>query len=149
MSAFFDLLAQFKTDIEALEKMMAGGDAETVLINGVSKDSVAKSIADRFVSLQAMVQGQQSYETKALMDADLNHGADVMARVWNDTIENSGLYGKLGASGAGSWEKSNYDPLSFSYKADFSNAARNAGFEPVYLKQYHSKAGAVITADPT
>lgn len=51
------------------------------------------------------------YTTKSLMDADLAHVANVTAMVLNDpTSTNNGLYIKLGASGAGSWQKSAYVP---------------------------------------
>lgn len=42
--------------------------------------------------------------TKALLEADLAHAADVLAVVYNDaTSANNGIYIKSGASGTGSW----------------------------------------------
>jgi hypothetical protein len=43
--------------------------------------------------------------TKALLDADLAHIADVLAVVYNDpTSSLNGIYAKVGGSGSGSWE---------------------------------------------
>jgi hypothetical protein len=42
--------------------------------------------------------------TRALLDADLAHVADVLAVVYNDaTAANNGIYAKSGGSGSGSW----------------------------------------------
>lgn len=55
--------------------------------------------------------GTIGYATKALMDADLAHAEGTVAKVTNDgTTANNGEYRKTGASGAGSWTKSAYDP---------------------------------------
>lgn len=143
-----ELLIDLQELMGKIEAIGFGDDTKLVTHNSVTRPTLQKNIADKFLALQALIQGQQAYETKALMDADLAHDENVLARVWNDTVENSGIYGKQGASGSGSWVKSNYDPLNFSYSSDFSNAARNAGFEPVYLNKYHSKGGTLITADP-
>lgn len=50
------------------------------------------------------------FETKALMDADLNHDAGKVALVQNDpTPANNGSYLKLLATGLGSWQQSSFD----------------------------------------
>lgn len=144
-----ELLVEIQDLTAKLEVMGFGGETESVTHNSVTRPTLQKAIEDKFLMLQSFIQGQLAFETKALMEADLNHAADVIARVWNDTVENCGIYGKLGVSGSGSWIKSNYDPLSFSFKAGFSNAALNAGFEPVVFRQYHAAGGAVITTDST
>jgi hypothetical protein len=52
-----------------------------------------------------------AFTTKSLMDADLAHAENVTALVTNDSNPtNNGIYIKLGASGAGSWQKSAYIP---------------------------------------
>ena len=112
MSEFFNLVSQLETSINNLDKIIAGGDNETVNIDGQEKNTISKAIKDQFASLQAQIQGRLSYATKALLDADLAHNENTLAEVWNDAIpEHNGLYGKLDASGAGSWKKSNFDYL--------------------------------------
>ncbi|MBL4800172.1 MAG: hypothetical protein JKY50_22480 [Oleispira sp.] len=45
------------------------------------------------------------YETKAALDADLDHPANTGAMVLGDSAANDGIYSKSGVSGAGSWTK--------------------------------------------
>jgi lysophospholipase L1-like esterase len=62
-------------------------------------------------NLSALSTTDIAFTTKALMDADLAHEANITALVTNDTTStNNGIYIKLGASGAGSWQKSDYIP---------------------------------------
>ena len=105
MSSFFDLVASLQASIDSLDKILAGGDSETVLVDGVNKDTISKAIKDKFSAIQAMVQGSVTYETKALMDAAGAPPANVLAKVWNDTKANNGLYGYKDNA----WIKSDYD----------------------------------------
>jgi hypothetical protein len=77
-------------------------------------------ITAKFAAIQSLMQGRVSKATLADLDADLAHEENTLAEVWNDpTQENNGLYGKLGVSGAGSWERSEYDTLLTVARADF------------------------------
>jgi hypothetical protein len=68
---------------------------------------------ERLVSL-FISSGGLVYASKALLDADLAHGANSLAWVIGDaTAANNGLYGKVGASGAGSWTRRGDLPYSF------------------------------------
>ena len=54
--------------------------------------------------------GREGYLTKAAMDADLAHSEGTVAEVVADpTPANNGTYGKIGASGSGSWTPSTSD----------------------------------------
>lgn len=120
----FELIETLRAAIDQLNKIMIGGVEDTVTISGVTKPSISKEINDAFEAIQAAVQGRLSYATKAAMDADLAHPANTLAEVWNDpTTTNNGLYGKVGASGSGSWAKSPYDYLqqAVAYTNDFAN----------------------------
>lgn len=104
------LLIEVQELVGKLETIAFGGDDAIVVHNGVYRGSVQKEFKERFSQLQQMVNGRQAFATKSLMEADLAHNADVIALVWNDLVsENNGLYGKVGASGTGSWERSKYD----------------------------------------
>lgn len=117
-----ELLIDLQELMEKLEAIGFGDDSLLVTHNGISRPSLQKAITDKFLAIEAMVRGQQAYETKALMDADLGHDADVLATVWNDTAENNGLYGKIGVSGSGSWVQSNYDLAKQAYLLSLENA---------------------------
>lgn len=109
-STLNELLVEIQELVAKLEVIGFGGEGETVSHNGQTRSSVASAISDQFLSLKTMIQGRQSFATKALMDADLAHAEDVIAEVWNDpTRINNGLYGKTGAAGAGAWVKSAFD----------------------------------------
>ena len=106
MSTFFSLVTELETLLEKLNTILIGADDETVEVNGLTKDSISKAIKDNFSSLQAIMNGRKAYETKALLDADINIDEEQLAEVWNDTlITNNGLYGYKG----GLWIKSPYD----------------------------------------
>jgi hypothetical protein len=112
-STLNELLIEIQELVEKLEVIGFGEEGETVSHNGQTRSSVAAAISDQFLSLKTMIQGRQSFATKAVMDADLAHVEDVIAEVWNDPVrENNGLYGKLGSSGSGSWLKSSFDDYS-------------------------------------
>lgn len=107
---FFELIEWLQKNVDWLNLVLIGGEADSALIDGVEKPSIDKRFADRFAALQAMVKGRQSFGTKAAMNADLNHPENTVAEVWNDPVPaNNGLYGKLGENGSGSWLQASFD----------------------------------------
>lgn len=119
-ASFFNLVASLQSSIDALDKILAGGETETVLVDGVNKNTISKAIKDKFSSLQAMIQGSLAYETKALMVAAGAPPAGELAKVWNDTSSNNGLYGYTG----GAWVKSSHDPFTdFDARLNLSDGA--------------------------
>lgn len=69
-------------------------------------------VNEQLSRFNALVTGKISKATLAELTADLAHDADTLAEVWNDPLDvNNGLYGKIGASGSGSWQPSKYDTL--------------------------------------
>src|SRR5689334_13620660 len=67
------------------------------------------------------------YSSKAAIDADLAHAPNVMAWVVGDPIvANNGVYGKVGASGAGSWTRRSDLPFSFIVGTDAGAGTPNA-----------------------
>lgn len=67
------------------------------------------------------------FETKAEMDAALNYTANQSAWVMgDDTVENNGVYRKIGASGVGSWERLGDLPYSFIRATDVGAGTPNA-----------------------
>jgi hypothetical protein len=65
--------------------------------------------------------------TKALLDADLTHAADMAGVVYADTTAaNNGVYVKSGASGAGSWTRKTDLPYSFIPCVDSGAGTANA-----------------------
>ncbi|HAU05675.1 MAG TPA: hypothetical protein DCS78_12440 [Pseudoalteromonas shioyasakiensis] len=120
MATFFSLITELESLLVQLNNILSGGDDVTVEVNGVTKDSISKSIKDTFSSIQAMVQGRQTFKTKLDMESNLNFSEDTLAEVWDDLDpDNNGLYGKLGESGSGSWKRSAYDTLISVPKASF------------------------------
>ena len=95
MANFFSLVEQLENSLESLNKLLVGGNDETVIIDGKNRSSIAKSIKDSFSSLQSQVQGRLSYKTKAEMQsAGMPAEGKLLAEVWNDTdLESNGLYG--------------------------------------------------------
>lgn len=111
-----ELVSAMQTALNQLNHIMLGSDVEVVTINAVTKPTISKAINDAvvagFSAIQAATSGRKAYQTKANMDADLAPAANTLAEVWGDsTAANNGVYAKLGASGAGSWTKSLYDPV--------------------------------------
>lgn len=67
------------------------------------------------------------YSTKAAMDADLAHAVNSMAWVVGDPVAgNNGVYGKVGASGTGSWTRRSDLPFSFIIANDAGAGTPNA-----------------------
>jgi hypothetical protein len=67
------------------------------------------------------------YASKALLDADLARAANTLAWVIGDaTAANNGLYGKVGASGAGSWTRRGDLPYSFIIATNSGAGTANA-----------------------
>lgn len=67
------------------------------------------------------------YPTKALLDADLARAANTMAWVVADPVPaNNGIYGKVGASGSGSWVRRVDLPFSFIIGSDVGAGTPNA-----------------------
>ena len=67
------------------------------------------------------------YATKAAMDADLAHAVNTMAWVIGDPVAaNNGVYGKLGASGSGSWSRRSDLPFSFIVGSNVGAGTENA-----------------------
>jgi hypothetical protein len=105
MASFFDLVASLQSSIDDLDQVLSGDENETVLINGVNKDTISKAIKDNFSALQSLAQGRLTYETKALMDAAGAPALSELAEVWNDgTVNNNGLYGWDGSA----WQASKF-----------------------------------------
>jgi len=109
MATYFELLEQFETNVDLLNKILTGDENTEFQINGENRASIRKAINDQFLALKAMFNGRIAFETLADLNADLAHPEDTLAEVWNDVEANNGLYGKLGSSGTGSWKKSPYD----------------------------------------
>ncbi|MCR9713939.1 hypothetical protein [Vibrio parahaemolyticus] len=103
---FFQLVADFQKNIDWLNQVLKGGETDSINIDGVIKPSITKDITDKWTAIQAMVQGRQAYQTKAIMDADTSQPLDTLAEVWADAVlDNNGLYGWTGTE----WDKSKYD----------------------------------------
>lgn len=138
----FELVETLRGAINQLNQIMMGDETASVTVGGVTKPSISKALADAFDAIQAAMQGRQAYATKAAMDADLAHAANTLAEVWNDPVTaNNGLYGKVGASGSGSWSKSPYD-----WKTDLLNVIRsvsavNMWRDPFFRYAYRKAPG--------
>ncbi|MCC9659236.1 hypothetical protein LPA49_01560 [Pseudoalteromonas sp. MB41] len=119
--SFFSLVTELETLLGQLNTILAGADDETVQVNGVTKDSISKAIKSNFESLRTMVSGKKSFSTLSELNADLVHPKDTLAEVWNDPTEsNNGVYGKIGDSGTGSWQKSKFDSFNQLYNQIFT-----------------------------
>lgn len=67
------------------------------------------------------------YSSRAALDADLAHAANSMAWVIGDPVAaNNGVYGKVGASGTGSWTRRSDLPFSFIIASDAGDGTPNA-----------------------
>lgn len=124
MSQLFQDIKNLQDDIERFNQLIEGDDTTVVsMADGQYKPSVSMAILSHFAAISANVQGRITYETLAELNGDLNHAENTMGEVWNDpSSSNNGLYGKLGASGSGSWQKSPYDPATL-LSNDIYNAA--------------------------
>ena len=112
MATYIELIAKLENDINILNQILVGDENTEVELNGETRGSIQKSISDQFSSLRAMAQGRVAFENIAQMFADLDHPANTLAEVWNDAPNNNGIYGKIGNTGLGSWQKSDYDNIS-------------------------------------
>jgi len=111
-------------------------NAETVYADGPfgsplqpSKPEIRSLLAQYEAAIDAYSSGAGSIakSTKALLDADLAHAADVTAWVYADpTVANNGIYRKSGASGAGSWSFILPLPYSFINAVDAGAGTANA-----------------------
>ncbi|AIF51994.1 hypothetical protein [Pelosinus sp. UFO1] len=91
----------------------ATGQAVIATQKAIEADNsnLAAASSANAANLAAQNIGSLAFTTVALMNTDLAHGANAICLVTNDpTITNNGQYIKLGASGAGSWQKSAYVP---------------------------------------
>ncbi|BBM03922.1 SGNH/GDSL hydrolase family protein [Microbulbifer sp. GL-2] len=129
MSNYFLEVTRLHNDINALDAILAGGEDETVLVNGQTKDTISKAIKARFEQLQAQVQGRRAYTTKALMTADTGQPVNTLAEVWNDSEDNNGLYGWDG----GTWVKSPYDIKAYVNAQQHIATEENASAQAVGL----------------
>lgn len=67
----------------------------------------------------ALSGGGLLYATLSSLDADLNHAPNSSAWVVDDNVvENNGIYMKLGAAGAGSWQRMTDLPFSFIFASN-------------------------------
>ncbi|WP_202615453.1 hypothetical protein [Rhizobium deserti] len=81
---------------------------------------------ERFVGLFVSGDGL-IYSSVAALNADLAHSANSMAWVLGDaTAANNGIYGKVGASGVGSWTRRGDLPFSFIIAVDSGAGTPNA-----------------------
>ncbi|WP_201269937.1 hypothetical protein [Sinorhizobium meliloti] len=111
-------------------------NAETVYADGPfgsplqpSKPEIRSLLAQYEAAIDAYSSGAGSIakSTKALLDADLAHAADVTAWVYADpTVANNGIYSKSGASGSGSWSFILPLPFSFIIASDTGAGTPNA-----------------------
>ncbi|MFH0280462.1 sialate O-acetylesterase [Vibrio alginolyticus] len=107
---YFELIEWFKINIDWLNKVLKGGELDSISIDGVLKPSITKEFADRFKELQNYIQGRQAYKTKAELDGVVPAEDVFLAEVWQDeVVGNNGLYGWNGTY----WEKSKYDWLEY------------------------------------
>ena len=108
MSSFPDLLIAFEEAVEALKVKLSQNASSSTTYNGEFIQSIAKDLDDRWAAIQALVDSALVFETKALMDAYTPtadaEGFYPLAKVWNDTEANSGVYGYSG----GAWTKTVY-----------------------------------------
>ncbi|MEY9629889.1 hypothetical protein [Sinorhizobium fredii] len=67
------------------------------------------------------------FSSKSSLDASLAYAANTMAWVIGDaTVANNGVYGKVGASGTGSWTRRTDLPFSFIIASDAGAGTANA-----------------------
>lgn len=99
--------------------LVSGAGYETLLDSvewearlAAAEASLSAAMIDIVTLQSGQAAGHIGFTTKAGMDADLAHDANTLAEVTNDADSaNNGVYIKLGASGAGSWQKSSFNPI--------------------------------------
>lgn len=107
----FPSLEEQQKTVDAVNKVTINGELLLNRFLGLEGQYVS-FINSKFDSIQSLVQGRVSKPTLAALHSDLDHPEDTLAEVWDDpTRDNNGLYGKQGASGTGSWKRSEYDTL--------------------------------------
>lgn len=105
---YFELIEQYKKNVNWLNKILKGSAGDTVVIDDVVKPSITKDIDDRFAAIMAMTQGRAAYQKKSHLPSSPPRGV-LLAEVWKDpSFDNNGLYGWNGRA----WEKSPYDTIS-------------------------------------
>lgn len=108
MASFFELVETLQEQIDFINQLLSGDEATTVIINGIEKSSVQKSINDNFAALRVLVQGRIAFATKAEMDVFGQPANGELAEVWNDPVfENNGLYGWE----SGAWARAELDSM--------------------------------------
>lgn len=139
MTTIFDDIRQLTDDIDRLNQIIEGEENQTVsMASGKIKPTISKAIFDQFEAIKASVQGRIAFQSKVEMDSDLNYSENTLAQVWNDVVqENNGLYGKLGAEGTGSWEKSPYDDVE-SLRQDLDALSISVSLILVRVQGYYS-----------
>lgn len=105
---------------------------------------VERSI-DAFVSISPHV-----YDTRANLLADLQPSESSIAWVIADpTIENNGIYRKIGASGSGSWNRVGDLPYSFIRASNIGSGTANAIQATTSIPVPSADSGALITFNIT
>ncbi|MDW2262054.1 hypothetical protein R7070_04740 [Vibrio sp. 1557] len=111
MSSFPDLLTSFDDAVQALKVKLSQDSSKSITYNGEVIQSIAKDLDDKWAAIQALVDSALAFETKVLMDAYTptasEEGFFPLAKTWNDTDINNGMYGWNGVA----WVKSSYDPV--------------------------------------
>lgn len=99
------------------------GDARTISEQEVAVwGTEVERVTSLFVSSGGLI-----YSNRAELEADLEHGPRSLAWVLGDPVAaNNGVYGKVGASGAGSWTRRSDLPFSFVVASDFGAGTPNA-----------------------
>lgn len=99
------------------------GDARTISEQEVAVwGTELERVVNLFISSGGLI-----YSSKAALDADLARPANTMAWVLGDPVAaNNGVYGKLGASGSGSWARRGDLPYSFIIASDAGAGSPNA-----------------------
>jgi hypothetical protein len=110
---------------------------------------------ERAVSL-FISSGGLIYPSKTALDDDVAHGASAMAWVLGDpVVANNGVYGKVGASGTGSWARRGDLPFSFIIASDAGAGTPNAlqattsipvsGSALVWMNIFEANTGSPVT----
>lgn len=111
----------------------------------------AESLIGAFTSNGGLI-----FASKASLDASLAYAANTMAWVIGDPVAaNNGVYGKVGASGAGSWTRRSDLPFSFIIASDVGAGTPNAiqattsipvsGSALVWMNVYEANTGSPVT----
>lgn len=103
-----DIINELNKAITALNKVLLGGDNETIVMNGVVKPSITKSVMDvlnQYFSVNGVADAFLAQTKDGLASYS---GPEVYATVFNDAVpSNNGLYVKTN----GTWAKAKWDPV--------------------------------------